>query len=311
MKLLWLTAGVLLGASLMLVKPKKAEPPPAYPTMMDLTFPEFQAAVARTDIALIPLSAIEEHGPHLPLSTDSIIVTGQLADVQQHLREQGVESIVGPPLHIGITTEAGDWSRDGTYMYPGSLTISADTFVALYLDLLRSLSDNGLRRFYLYSGHYGPRHLKTVARIAEEATTRLAGIKAYALIHGESVERFGLQTNPYVLPVERGRNFPLLSELLGHGAERPTSTHADGTETSEVLYRQPGAVRSGFEVLPEAPSSRFFEAYLAGQPEKNPSGMGGFPTTRASAEAGKAIAEFRTRSIATAILQTLTSEKSD
>src|SRR5215475_10687306 len=152
-------------------------------SMMDLTFPEFQAAVAKTDIALIPISAIEEHGPHLPLSTDSIIVSGQMADVQEHLREQGVETIIGPLLHIGITTEAGDWSNDGTYMYPGSLTIGADTFTALYLDLIKSLRKNGLRNFFLYSGHYGPRHLKVMARVAEEASSRLNNVRAYALIH--------------------------------------------------------------------------------------------------------------------------------
>src|SRR5215831_18217577 len=205
--------------------------------MMDMTFPEFQEAVAKTDVALIPISAIEEHGPHLPLSTDSIIVSGQLVDVQMHLREHGVETIIGPLLHIGITTEASDWSNDGTYMYPGSLTISADTFTALYMDLIRSLRKNGLRKFFLYSGHYGPRHLKTVARIAEEGSNKLKDVRVYALIHSESVERFGLSSNPYVLPVDRGRNFKLLAELLGKGSESPTSTHADGTETSEVLYR--------------------------------------------------------------------------
>ncbi|HZS47187.1 MAG TPA: creatininase family protein [Blastocatellia bacterium] len=274
-------------------------------SMLDMTFPEFEAAVAKTDIALIPLSAIEEHGPHLPLSTDSIIVSGQLADVQQHLKESGIETIIGPLLHIGITTEAGDWSNDGTYMYPGSLTVSADTFIALYLDLIRSLRKNGLRRFFLYSGHYGPRHLKVVARIAEQASIKFDHVKAYALIHSESVERFELTSNPYVLPVERGRNFELLSELLGSGSEKPTSTHADGTETSEVLYRQPNSVRVNYKELPESPSSHFFEAYLEGNRLKNPGGMGGFPFDRASAEAGKAIADFRTRSIAATIMKAL------
>lgn len=276
-----------------------------HPTMLDMTFPEFETAVSKSDIALIPISAIEEHGPHLPLSTDSIIVNGQLADVQTHLRNQGIETIIGPNLHIGITTEADDWSNDGTYMYPGSLTISADTFTALYLDLIRSMRKNGLRRFFLYSGHYGPRHLKVVAGVAEQASTKLEDVKVFALIHSESVERFGLASNPHVLPVDRGRNFKLLAELLGRGSESPTSTHADGTETSEVLYRQPGAVRGKYQELPEATSSRFFKAYLAGDRDANPDGMGGFPFNQASAAAGKAIAEFRTLSIAATIIDAL------
>lgn len=276
-----------------------------YQTMMDMTFPEFEAAVAKTDIALIPISAIEEHGPHLPLSTDSIIVTGQLADVQVELRKRGVETIIGPLLHIGITTEKDDWSNDGTYMYPGSLTISAETFTALYLDLIRSLQKNGLRRFFLYSGHYGPRHLKVVATIAEQASTTLESVNAYALIHSESVERFGLSSNPHVLPVDRGRNFKLLADLLGHGPEMPTSTHADGTETSEVLYRQPDAVKAKYDELPESPSSTFFAAYIEGNRDKNPGGMGGFPFAHASPAAGKEIADFRARSIADIIITAL------
>jgi creatinine amidohydrolase/Fe(II)-dependent formamide hydrolase-like protein len=104
-----------------------------------MTFPEFGAAVAKSDIALLPIGSIEEHGPNLPLATDSVIAVGQLVDVQKYLRDAGIETVVGPPLNIGITNEAGDWTRDGTYMHPGSLTVSADAFVRLYLDLLRSV----------------------------------------------------------------------------------------------------------------------------------------------------------------------------
>ncbi len=91
--------------------------------MLDMTYPEFEAAVAKTDIALIPIGAIEEHGSHLPLATDSIGATAQLSYVQHFLHEAGVETVIGPPLNIGITNESGQWTRDGTYMYPGSLTL--------------------------------------------------------------------------------------------------------------------------------------------------------------------------------------------
>src|SRR4029077_19411334 len=89
-----------------------------YPTMLDMTFPEFGAAVTKTDIALLPIGAIEEHGPSLPLATDSILAVAQLVDVQRYLQNAGIEAVVGPPLNIGITNEADDWTRDGTYMYP-------------------------------------------------------------------------------------------------------------------------------------------------------------------------------------------------
>lgn len=138
-----------------------------YPTMLDMTFPEFEAAAKKTDIALLPIGAIEEHGSHLPLGSDAFGATAQVFYVQKYLRDAGFETIIAPPLNIGITNEAGDWTRDGTYMYPGSLTIGKETFVALYVDVLRSLHDNGMRRVFIYSGHLGGRHLQAIVQVVE------------------------------------------------------------------------------------------------------------------------------------------------
>jgi creatinine amidohydrolase len=214
-----------------------------YPTMLDMTFPEFAAATAKTDIALLPIGAIEEHGPDLPLATDSILAVAQLIDVQHYLRIARIETIIGPPLNIGITNEAGDWTRDGTYMYPGSLTVSADTFVKLYVDLLHSLHDNGFRHVFLVSGHLGGRHLKAVARIGEEANRQFEGMKVYALIDSERAERLGLKPSATLVPIERGLNFPMLTKLLGPGKEPAASTHADGWEVSLMLHYYPDMVR--------------------------------------------------------------------
>jgi hypothetical protein len=83
-----------------------------YPTMLNMTFPEFASGTAKTDILLLSIGAIEEHGPNLPLATDSIVAVAQLIDAQHYLRIAKIETIVGPPLNIGITNEAGDHSRD-------------------------------------------------------------------------------------------------------------------------------------------------------------------------------------------------------
>ena len=271
--------------------------------MPEMTFPELEAAAGKTGIVLLPIGSIEEHGPHLPLATDSIIATSQLLEVQEYLRSRGVETIVGPVLNVGITTDAGDWSRDGTYIYPGSLTVSADTFVALYVDVIRSLRDSGLRRVFLYSGHFGPRHVRAVARIADEASRRISGVKVQALIESDLVVRLALRPGPSLLSIDRGRNFELLSKLLGQGSETPTTTHADGAETSLMLYWRPDLVRRGYQQLEPATSSRFFDAYRSGNREKNPSGMGGFPLSQASSAVGKEICEDRARRMGDTILR--------
>jgi creatinine amidohydrolase/Fe(II)-dependent formamide hydrolase-like protein len=273
--------------------------------MLDMTFPEFEAAVARTDVVLLPIGSVEEHGPHLPLASDSIHATAFLVDVQRSLRDRGIETIVGPPLNIGITNEASDWSRDGTYIYPGSLTIRFDTMVALYRDVLQSLRDNGLRRAFLWSGHSGARQLTAVARIAEEASATVEGLEVWAIIASENVERVGLGSNSRVLHVERLRNFELSTELLGSGTEAPASTHADGVETSIMLHWQPALVRAGYERLPQVPSSQFFAASRNGDRARNPTGTGGFPFARASQAVGKAIADDRIRRVSEGIAEVL------
>ena len=276
-----------------------------YPTMLDMTFPDFEVATKKTDIVLLPIGAIEEHSSHLPLGTDAMNATAQMFQVQEYLRKAGFETILGPPLNIGITNEAGDQARDGTYAYPGSMTISKSTFVALYLDVLRSLHENGLRRAFLYSGHLGSRHVEAVVQVVEEANLKIAGMKVYAPIESEQLERMRLKPSANILSVEKGRNFELLSEFLGRGTEMPRTTHADGAETSWTLYFYPDAVRTGYERFPQAPSSIFLEVLLSGDRSKNPSGSGGFPFDKASADVGKRIVDYKTGRIADAILQIL------
>src|SRR5882672_12233857 len=67
----------------------------SYPTMLDMTFPEFETAIAKTDAMLLPVGAIEAHGPHLPLNTDASGAVAQLSDVREKLRLEGYETITG------------------------------------------------------------------------------------------------------------------------------------------------------------------------------------------------------------------------
>jgi creatinine amidohydrolase len=270
-------------------------------TMLDMTFREFQAAAATTDIALLPIGSIEEHGAKLPLASDSILAVAQLVDVQSSLRRDGIKTVLGPPLNIGITNEAGDWTRDGTYMYAGSLTVSMDSFVNLYVDVLRSLHDSGIRRVFLVSGHLGGRHLKAMARIADEASSRIDGLRVWALIDSERLERLEPKPSDNILAIEQGLNFPLLTRLLGKGTEPSFTTHADGWETSLMLHYHPEMVRPGYHQQPHATSSRFLEAVASGDKSKNPNGTGGFPYDKASAAVGKTIADYRTGRIAATV----------
>ena len=93
--------------------------------------------------------------------------------------------------------------------------------------------------------------------------------------------------------------------LLGRGTELPRTTHADGAETSWTLHFYPDIVRPGYERFPQSPSSRFLEVLSSGDRTKNPSGSGGFPFDKASANVGKQIVDYKTVRIGEAILQVL------
>jgi hypothetical protein len=101
--------GALVGGAAM-ARPSAPNRTPVR-TMLEMTFPEFEAAIAKTDISLVPVGAIEAHGPHLPLGADAVGAVDQLGDVQAYLRDAGFPSIVGPALNIGITNEGDDRAK--------------------------------------------------------------------------------------------------------------------------------------------------------------------------------------------------------
>ena len=160
----------------------------------------------------------------------------------------------------------------------------------------------------LYSGHLGFRHVEAVLRVVEEANQRIEGMKVYAAIESERLATMKLKPGANILPVEKGRNFEMVAQLLGRGTELPQTTHADGADTSWTLYFYLDAVRPGYRRFPQSPSSRFMEVLRSGGRTKNPSGSGGFPFENASAAVGKQIVAFRTARIAEAIQQVLKSK---
>ena len=112
-----------------------------------------------------------------------------------------------------------------------------------------------------------------------------------------------LKSSTHVLSVEKGRNFELLAQLLGRGAEMPRTTHADGVETSWTLHFHPEVVRPGYQQLPAPPPSILDNSGVETGRSTNPRGSGGFPFDKASAAVGKQIVDYKTARIGDAILQ--------
>ena len=111
----------------------------------------------RARLLLIPLGATEQHGPHLPLATDTIIATAWATAAASRLDG----AIVAPPLPYG---SSGEHQR-----FPGTLSIGREALESLIIELTRSAA-HFCDRVILVSGHGGnaPVLEVTVARLVDE-----------------------------------------------------------------------------------------------------------------------------------------------
>lgn len=107
-----------------------------------MTWPEVEALLSRTDMVIIPVPAIEQHGPQLPIGTD--YYTGE---EQAKLSAQRTDVLVAPVLLPGISPYHME--------FPGTIALSSDTVQRVYFEAVQSLIRHGFRRFLLLTSHRG------------------------------------------------------------------------------------------------------------------------------------------------------------
>lgn len=203
-------------------------------------------------IAILPFGALEQHGPQLPLGTD----TATAAEVAHRLAER-LDAVLLPPIHYGDT-----WNNAG---YPGTLSLSPTTVTAIAVDLGRALADSGASLFVVVNGDWGNRNPLAAAM---RTLTMEGRIRAIALDYP------GMDA-----AIERVRE--------SRGAA-PGLNHADEAETSIMLAIDPDAVHTDRF----APSYPVFPSDFGTRPMQlhpfSESGVFGDPTT-ATAAKGEAI----------------------
>jgi creatinine amidohydrolase len=122
--------------------------------LAEMTFVEVQEA-AKDGIAILPVGAIEAHGPHLPLLTDVIIARGMSVAGARALVARGFPHVVvAPPLQF---TTAGFAAG-----FPGTLSLRPETVTAVLVDALGSLHRAGFSRIVLANPHLDPDHLASL-----------------------------------------------------------------------------------------------------------------------------------------------------
>ena len=122
----------------------------------DLASPEFAALDPEATVAVLPVGAIEQHGPHLPVAVDTCL---NEAIVRRALERApaGLPALVLPTTAVGKSNEHVD--------YPGTLTLSAETLGRVWYEIGASVRRAGLRKLLLFNSHGGqPQVMQIVAR---------------------------------------------------------------------------------------------------------------------------------------------------
>lgn len=175
----------------------------------ELTWTDFTAGDTADWIAVLPVAAVEQHGPHLPVGVDAMIGQGYL-DAVMELLPDDVPAVFLPLQSIGKSNEH--------IGFPGTLTLSAETVIRAWTEIGESVHRAGVRKFVLVNSHGG--NVPMIDIVARDLRARL-GMLAVTI----SWHRFG---------------YP---EGLFTDRERAHGIHAGGIETALMLAFRPDVVR--------------------------------------------------------------------
>ncbi len=201
-----------------------------YPFWSDLTTAQLSKLAASPDVAkrvaVLPLAATEQHGPHLPLNVDSLIVDGIIKAALPHMgwgkagepaKTDAVPALFLPTQKISLSTEHASFA--------GTLTLSPQTVLALWMDIGASVSRTGIQKLVLLNSHGGNVGLMDV--VARELRAA----------HGLIV----FSTSWYNLPLRDAATGSDVNALFSSHEHR-FGVHAGDVETSMMLALRPDLV---------------------------------------------------------------------
>jgi creatinine amidohydrolase len=137
---------------------------PASIHFADLTSPRARALLdtGPAPVLLLPVGAVEPHGPHAPLGTDSIISTAICEQAALALSgDSAVCALVLPEIAFGVTRYSA--------AFTGAVTISEATLHAIVVEVCASLRAQGFRHQVIVNSHFEPAHVATLRRAADDA----------------------------------------------------------------------------------------------------------------------------------------------
>jgi creatinine amidohydrolase len=112
----------------------------------ELSWTDFQSRDMARCIAVLPIAAIEQHGPHLPVGVDTMIAEGHMAHLKQHI-PSALDVLFLPTQAIGKSNEH--------LRFPGTLTLTAETAIRAWTEIGESVARAGCRKIIIVNSHGG------------------------------------------------------------------------------------------------------------------------------------------------------------
>jgi creatinine amidohydrolase len=176
----------------------------------DLSGPALVAATSDRSIAVVPIGAIEHHGPHLPLRTDALIAETVATEAVERVVARGVDAWLLPTLAYA--------KSDEHYWAPGTLWMEGTTLLQQLIEIGRSIAQTPVRTVVFVNGHGG--NVMLLGWVNRELRRRF-GLRSFSMGAGAGVAGDGRDGRP---------------DELGQGI------HAGWGETSVVMHLAPHLV---------------------------------------------------------------------
>jgi len=195
--------------------------------LQEMTWEEARDRLKKVDVAIIPIASTEQHGPALPLGTDTYVAIGLAGDVA---RKTG--AVIAPPI----------WYGDSSHhmAFSGTITLRPETIIELIKDVCTSLIHHGFKKIVIINGHRGANlpALTIAAKAVKEKT-------------GASIA----VVDPFKISVDV---VPRIRETEG--------VHAEEIEASHMLHLKPELVHldRAVEELPKFPKYLILDPYKRG-----------------------------------------------
>ena len=125
----------------------------------NFTWKEAEEYIKKKRAIILPIGSVEEHGYHLPLSTDSSIA---LAIAKELSRRTGIAYL--PLICYSVCVS--------TARYKGTITVKFESFLNYLKDILESIEQNGFEKVYIISGHLGSSHVAAIREACKRVNLR-------------------------------------------------------------------------------------------------------------------------------------------